>query len=50
MPNRHGIPHARSRKRGIVSKPHFDKETYRDLARFSFLDCGQVFTSGVIDY
>jgi hypothetical protein len=32
MPNRHRILHARSRKRGIVSKSHPDKGTYRNLA------------------
>jgi hypothetical protein len=33
MPNRHGILHPRSRRRGIVSKPHPDKgRTYRNLA------------------
>jgi hypothetical protein len=49
MPNPHGILHARSQRLGIASKSHFDKETYRDLARFSSR-LWQVFTPGVIDY
>jgi hypothetical protein len=31
MPNRHGILHARSWKRGIVSKSHLEKRAHQDL-------------------